>query len=213
MTCPQCRGLDSLFNQREAARNLKSYRASGPDTSTRILLDALTATSVAGQSVLDIGGGVGAAHHELLKAGAQTATDVDASSAYLAAAREEATRQGHADRVTYTFGNFIDLADEVAPADIVTLDRVLCCYPDMPALVRASASHARRLYGIVYPRDVWWMRAGARVFNGALALQRTPYRFYPHRTAAVESAVREVGLEPLFARISGFWQIAVYQRQ
>ncbi|MGZ8690915.1 MAG: class I SAM-dependent methyltransferase, partial [Aeromicrobium sp.] len=45
-------------------------------------------------TVLDIGGGVGAVHHELLHSGAATAVDVDASRAYIAVAREEAERQG-----------------------------------------------------------------------------------------------------------------------
>src|SRR5947199_213845 len=83
--------------------------------------------------------------------GASGATDVDASAAYLAAAREEAARQGHAERVAYHHGNFVDLAATLPPADIVTLDRVICCYHDMPALVERSSAKAARLYGLVYP--------------------------------------------------------------
>jgi 2-polyprenyl-3-methyl-5-hydroxy-6-metoxy-1,4-benzoquinol methylase len=44
--------------------------------------------------VLDIGGGLGILSLELLDAGFSRAVVVDASSAYLAAASEEATRRG-----------------------------------------------------------------------------------------------------------------------
>ena len=35
--------------------------------------------------------------------------------------------------------------------DILTLDRVICCYPDMQKLVGLSAKRARKLYGLIYP--------------------------------------------------------------
>ena len=50
-------------------------------------------------------------------------------------------------------------------ATIVTLDRVICCYPDMERLVRTSAEKARRLYGAVYPRERWWARVGVALMN------------------------------------------------
>ena len=45
------------------------------------------------------------------------------------------------------------MSDEIEAADVVTLDRVICCYPDMEALVGRSAERALRLYGLVHPRD------------------------------------------------------------
>ena len=115
-------------------------------------------TDYRGATLLDIGGGVGVAQLDLLSAGLRSATDVDASSAYLDVAREEAQRRGYSERVSYRHGDLVALAPEIEPADIVTLDRVICCYHDMPALVRASAAKARRLYGLVYPHDAWWTR-------------------------------------------------------
>jgi magnesium-protoporphyrin O-methyltransferase len=213
MDCCQCRGIESQFDQAEAARKLREYRRSGPAKTTRVLLDALAAEGVGGMTLLDIGGGVGALQHELLKAGAAHVTDVDASGAYLAAARSEAERQGHAGRTTFRYGNFVDLADEIAPADIVTLDRVICCYHDMPALVGRSSAKAQRLYGLVFPRDAWWVRAGVRAENALLWLQRTPFRVFAHRGEDVDAVAREKGLERRFARNVGIWQIVVYARQ
>lgn len=104
-------------------------------------------------SLLDIGGGIGVIQHELRAAGVTGITGVDASRAYLAMAREEAERRGYAGDARYVYGDFVALADGIAPADIVTLDRVVCCYPDMAALMDSAAAKAGRFLGLVYPRD------------------------------------------------------------
>ncbi|MGH2484724.1 MAG: class I SAM-dependent methyltransferase [Ktedonobacterales bacterium] len=212
MDCCQCQGIEGLFNRRQAERDLKRYQRKGPARGTSILLDALRRQGVTGATLLDIGGGIGAIQLELLGSGAASATDVDASTAYLATARAEGARRGYGDRVTYQHGNFVELASAVAEADIVTLDRVICCYHDMRGLVGASAGKAQRLYGLVYPRDAWFVRAGAVVINLMLRLQRNPFRFFPHRTHAVEAALREAGLERRFHGKAGFWQVAVFAR-
>jgi Methyltransferase domain len=133
------------FGERTARHDLKRYRKRGPSKPTRLLLEALRREGVEHATVLDVGGGIGAIQHELLDAGADRATSVEASAAYLRAATEEAERRGHDDRITNQAGDFVALADRVAPADVVTLDRVICCYPDMEALVGRSADRARRL--------------------------------------------------------------------
>jgi magnesium-protoporphyrin O-methyltransferase len=213
MDCCQCQGIESQFNRAEAARKLREYRRGGPARSTRLLLDELTREPLAGQSLLDIGGGIGAIQHGLLDAGLASATDVDASSAYIDAARDEAARQGHAERVTYRHGNFVEIAATLPSADIVTLDRVICCYHDMPALVACSAAKAKRLYGLVYPRDTWWVRAGVGAENLLLWLQRSTFRTFAHSSAAVDAIARGHGLHQRFARNAGIWQVVVYERR
>jgi 2-polyprenyl-3-methyl-5-hydroxy-6-metoxy-1,4-benzoquinol methylase len=165
-----------------------------------------------GLTVLDIGAGVGAVHLELLKAGAAHATDVDGSPAYVEVARGEAARLGVADRVSHVTGDFVELAGQIEPADVVALDRVVCCYPDMRALVRLSAERTRRRYGLVYPRDAWWIRAGTGLANGLARLFRRRTRIWIHRTRDVESIVAEAGLAPAFRRQGIFWQVAVFER-
>lgn len=230
---PSCSAFERSFDASYARRDLEHYRRHGPAKATRVLLQAIRALlagqdaagqdaagqDAAGQdatgqdtavSVLDVGGGVGGVHHELRASGARRAVDVDGSSAFLAAAQDEARRLGHADRVTYLHGDFIHLADEVEPADIVALDRVICCYLDMPALVGAAADKARRVLGLVFPRDVWWMRVGAGVINLFERLSRDPLLFYVHAASAVDAVARERGLRLAFSRSAGVWQVRVY---
>lgn len=212
MNCCQCQGIEELFNDRLVDRELLRLRARGPSKETRMLIAALEGEGIRGYSLLDIGGGLGAVQYGLLEAGCQAATDVDASQAYLRAAREEAHRRGFADRVSYQHGNFVDLAPHIPAADIVTLDRVICCYPDMEKLVSLSAARAGKLYGLVFPRDAWWMRIGFAVMNIIFRLQRSSFRIFPHPTRAVEALVASHGLQRVFYRRSSIWQVVVYAR-
>jgi ubiquinone/menaquinone biosynthesis C-methylase UbiE len=212
MNCCQCQGIEELFNDPLVLKELAQYRMKGPPKTTRWMVDSIKTKGVSGMRLLDIGGGVGAVQHALIEAGVKEATDVDASKAYIQAAGEEAKRRGIAERIHLRHGNFIDIAPEITPVDIVTLDRVVCCYPDMENLVELSAARATKLYGLVYPRDAWWVKLGIAILNTFFRLQRNPFRTYVHPTAAVDSIVRRQGLRRTFFRQTFVWQVVVYTR-
>jgi magnesium-protoporphyrin O-methyltransferase len=201
------------FGERAARRDLAAWRRKGPPRTTAWLIEGLTAGGVAGLTVLDIGAGIGAVHRSLLAEGAASALDVDGSPAYVAVARSEAAGAGLADRVSYAVGDFVELAPSIDDADLVVLDRVVCCYPDMEALVRLSIARTRRRYGLVYPRDAAWIRAGSRVLNLFMRLARQRTRSWVHRTADVEAIIRAAGFVPQVQRSTLFWQVAVYDRE
>ena len=203
---------DLHFDDESARKDLLVYRADGPDGSTRRLLDVLIGEGIEDASLLDIGGGIGIVQLELLAAGASRSLDVDASQAYLSVAETEAAERGYADRTAYRHGDFVTLADEVPPADVVTLDRVICCYPDVRSLVSRSAAHALRLYGLVYPVDRWYTRGIARVMNLLDGLRRSDYRMQIHSQALVDRLVREAGFEQRYYHAGKFWQTVVYAR-
>ncbi len=212
VNCCQCQGIESLFDRKYVAGELARYRKKGPDKTTRMLLESLKAEGVEGKTLLDIGGGVGAISNELFKAGLLHATNVEASTAYLEAAKDEAERQGHADKVSQRHGNFVDLAADIPPADIVTLDRVICCYPGMQALVGLSAARAGKFYGVVYPRDEWWIKLGLAAQNLFFRLRQSSYRAFAHPTAAVEALLRSNGLKRHSFQKTIVWQVVVYAR-
>jgi tRNA1(Val) A37 N6-methylase TrmN6 len=212
MNCCQCQGIEDVFSQQYVTKELSRYRAKGTIKTTRMLVQAIQEAGVDGLTLLDIGGGVGAVQHELLGAGVQEATNVDASKAYINAAKAEAQRRGYAERVSHYHGDFVDLAADIAPADIVTLDRVICCYHDMEKLVSLSAERARKLYGLVYPRDTWWIRLALVVDNLFSRLQRSSYRAFVHPTEAVEDLVCRYGFKRNSYRQTLVWQVVVYTR-
>src|SRR5208337_2176499 len=162
------------------AKELKRFQENGARATTRLMVEKIVAEGVKGLTLLDVGGGVGAVQVELLSAGALSAVDVDASRAYLAAAEEEAARRGFKARVTYRHGNFVDLADSLEDADIVTLDRVVCCYTDARALVELSARRTRKLLALIYPRDSWLTRFLNRCLNLSQRLRGLEFRTFVH---------------------------------
>ena len=129
------------------------------------------------------------------------------------AAREEAERRGHGPRVEFVHGDFIDLASGIPAADVVTLDRVICCYPDMERLVGLSAQKARRLYGAVYPRDVRWIHIAIRVINLVQRIKRSPFRVFLHSPAAIDGVLRIAGLERHTVRRTPGWEVVIYGRR
>lgn len=212
MSCAQCKGIAQEFDHRLAARELRRYRRRGPSGTTRRLLDALRGAGITDASFLDIGGGVGAIQHSLIAAGASHGIHVDASPAYLDAARQEALARGHGDRVRYVEGDIVDLVATLGPVDVVTLDRVVCCYHDMPGLLDASASLSRRLLGLVFPREHLPMRAAFRVINFIQGVRGRPFNVFLHGTSAIEARIRRHGFRKLVHTHSPLWQIHLYIR-
>ena len=92
---------------------------------------------MSGASVLEVGAGVGAIELELLAAGAARATDVELSGEYEEEAQKLLDEHGVADRVERRVGDFV--TEPVEPHDVVVLHRVVCCYPDVDALVGVAA--------------------------------------------------------------------------
>jgi magnesium-protoporphyrin O-methyltransferase len=212
VTCCQCEGIERQFGRKTAEKELRRFRRSGPIPTTRALIDALRAQGIDGASVLDIGGGIGAVHHVLLDAGASRAEHIDVSPDYLELSRDESLRLRHDERVRFVRGDFVHLAPTTSAADVVTLDRVICCYPDMEQLVSVSAGKAKRLYGAVYPRETWWVHAALSLTNAFMRLRRTAFRVFLHSPAAIDTILRQNGLEPRSLQRKFFWEIAVYAR-
>jgi SAM-dependent methyltransferase len=208
-----CDDFASIFDRRTAEKDRDRYHQKGPDRTTHLLLQMLRPYGVVGATILDVGGGIGIIDQELLRDGAAGAILVDASAAYLEIARAEAGRTRTRDRLDIVEGDFTSRASEVGAADIVTLDRVICCYPNVDALVSLSASRARRVYGIVLPRDRLLFRLAVPLLNLGMRLRRKRYRAFAHPNAHVDRLVAAAGLRRRAERATFFWRIAVYDRR
>ncbi len=212
MSCSQCQAIEDFHNQKVVNQELSRYRKKGPDSATRILIDALKKEDIQGFTLLDIGGGVGGIQHALLRAGVNHATNVDASNAFIQAAREEAHRRNIDDRISHHYGNFVDLAETIPPADIVTLDKVIYCYPDMETLVNLSADHARKIVGLVYPHDTRFNKVVGVLENFLFRITRNPFRIFVHSHQDVEAILLRKGFKRQFFHPGFLWQVVVYTR-
>jgi SAM-dependent methyltransferase len=203
---------DDEFDDRIAERDLRAYRRGGPGRTTRVLAAALAPDRADGLTVLDVGGGIGGLHRLLLDAGAASAVDVDASGPYLDAARREAERTGVAERVTFVHGDFVASAAGVDAADLVGLDRVVCCYPDVDALVGAAARLTRRRLGIAVPRDGRFARFAVGAVNVWQRIVRSRLRMHAHDLERIRAAAAGAGLELRDVTPVGFWRVLLFER-
>ena len=213
MPCNCCEITDNAFSEEEARAQLRDYRKRGPANQTKLILEAIRSLRLKDVELLDIGGGIGAIHHELLKDVARAATHVDASSAYLKDAKEEAARRGHSDRVNFIHADFTEVASELPKVDIVTLDRVVCCYPDFHKLLKAAAEHSRRALAFTYPRETWYMRLALTVMNFFQSLRKDPFRVFLHPVAEMDSLLKREGFERVSLHRLFVWEMALYQKR
>lgn len=217
MPCCQGQDFDRMFDARRARKDLRTYNRRGARGATRRLLDAVLASvrarGTADFTHLDIGGGVGVLQHELARFGAVHTTAVDASRPYLEVLRQAAAERGYEARQTRIEGDFTEVAGRVEPATVVTLDKVICCYPDMVTLVRASARKATALYGIVVPLDTAWMRAALGLANWFLrhALRRQ-FQAFAHSHRAIDRVCAEEGLDLDRDDPGLMWCVRLYRR-
>jgi magnesium-protoporphyrin O-methyltransferase len=196
-----------------ARRYRKRFARKGLEPSQRQLVEGLTTSGIGGATLLDIGCGVGYLHQHLLRTGAASATGVDLSTKMLDEARAEAREQGLAERTDYREGDFVELADTIAPADIVILDKVICCYPDADALVHRSASKAARVYAFTVPRDRWIVRFALWFGRVMLGLIRCAFRSYVHDPVAIDRWLTDMGFERVFEGRTFVWLTRVYRRR
>ena len=213
MPCNCCEMENNTFGEDEAKANLKDYRRKGPANQTKLILEAVRSLGLKDASLLDVGGGIGTIHHELLKDVASEATHVDASSAYLKIATEEAKRLGHEAQVKFIHADFTDVAENLRQVDVVTLDRVVCCYPNMRALLKAASSKSRTAIVLTYPRDVWWTRTAVKVANFFQALRKDPFRVFVHPVSEMEALLKAEGLKRMSTRRLLVWEMSLYQRE
>lgn len=201
-------GYDGLH----AREDLETWRSGHLHPASQELIDVVRGHGIEGAALLDIGAGVGAVHLTLLESGAATAMDVDASREYLAAARAEAERRGLGGRVAHRFGDVVELAGELPPADVVTLDSVICCYPRLAPLLDAAVRPGPTLVGLTYPRDVWWMRAYMWWFNLMHALRQRPDRYFIHRHRQVNRLMADAGFRNVHEGGTRPWRVVLYRR-
>ena len=201
-----------MFSDDRAKADMKDYRKHGAAKHTKLIIEAVRSLGLKNAALLDIGGGIGAIHHDLLADTAQQATHVDASSAYLKLATEEAQRLGHESRVKFIHADFTDVADELPQVDVVTLDRVICCYPNFRELLKAASSKSRTAIVLTYPRETWWLKAGLAVGNFFQKLRNDPFRVFIHPVAEMEAVLNHEGLKRLATRNLFVWEMSLYQR-
>jgi len=209
--CCDPSGYRQVFNSKEARRAARAYRRKGLDSTAGPMVDALRKRGIEGASILEVGAGVGSAQIELIEAGASGGVAYDLSPAHQRIGSELLAEHQLADRVEWRLADFV--ADGDAPsADLVFLNRVVCCYPDMTGMVDAATTSARRLLAMAYPRDRWWVRFGIATLNGFFRIVRTSFRVFVHPTTEIARRTADAGLEEVASGRTMIWEWHVWER-
>ena len=207
-----CGAAEERFTREKADKELRRYREKGPIATTRRLLDGLIRSGLVDRAdILDLGAGVGALTFELLDRGVTHAIVVEASSAYLEAAAAEAARRGKSPSINFVHADFVAGGQELPTAAIVTLDRVICCYPAYEPFLEEALRHAERGFAMSYPRDRWYVRA-AMGFENAKRSRTCSFRTFVHPPARMERIIRRAGFDLLSRTHTWMWAIDVFVR-
>ena len=205
-------GISCCFDK-ESQRMLADHQEDGLSDTAQAIVDALASSALTGSTVLEVGCGIGALIQELVRRGASSGTGVDLSSKMVQLATSQAARAGLSNSLNFKLGDGAEM--NLPESDIVILDSVLCCYPDVPSLVENSSSAARRYYAFAVPDDE---RPTTKVLRFLLPLQslfyrRDRFRFYIHSTSRIKEMLGAKGFRMVSKSSPGWiWSVFVYSR-
>jgi hypothetical protein len=211
--CCSPKGYRWVFSEKRAQAEAKQYRRRGLDPTSRRIAEFLKKQRLEGRTLLEVGGGIGAIQIELLKAGMTRAVNIELTPTYEEAANGLLREAGLEDRVERRVADFAQAAREVTAADIVILNRVVCCYPDMPKLVGAAAEHTRETLVLSVPKERWWTRAMLGIGDLALRAARREFQVFLHSPDKIIATAGRHGLKPVLNRTGFFWQVISLGRE
>lgn len=211
MGCEHCCGADRLFKLKSAQKEFRRYKKKGPVRSTRKLLSLLSVYDQEGKSLLDIGGGIGSIQWEFVRKGGVKTTDVDSSSAYLRVASEYAKEIKH-HGAQFIMSDFNDVHEELDRHDLVTLDKVICCYPDYESLLGNALSKAETALALTMPIGGWLSKIMVKLTGLYLTLRKNPFRNYIHNPKMVHEFIESKGFIQSGRAFSFPWFVWVYER-
>jgi magnesium-protoporphyrin O-methyltransferase len=213
--CCRAGPCEEVFSSRVAAWDLRQYRRRGPGRLERHMLAAIPAGDLPGARVLEIGGGIGALQAELLLAGAQSGEVIELVGSYAPYARELAAALGIAGRSSFRVADLLadPQAAAAASADIVLLNRVICCSADGLALTALAARLTRGTLLLSYPRDTLPVRWGSRLQHALFRLLQRQFRFFVRPASAIIAAAEAEGLTLVRWEQGLLWEFVALRRR
>ena len=203
-----CGGYDEVFTERQARWVRGRFERRGLTGPAREIVRWLGSRGLQeGVSVLEIGGGLGELHVELLRRGAARATSVELTGSWEREARRLLAAEGLEHRVERVLGDLVHQPDLAGQADVVVLNKVVCCYPDHAALLQAAGERARRALVLSHPPRTPLVRAGLTVLNAWERLRGHDYRAYAHPPEQMLEELSATGLRPVTSERAGLWWV------
>ena len=210
--CCSPKGYRSVFSEKRARAEARHYRRRGLDPTSRRIAEFLKRQGIRDRTLLEVGGGIGAIQIELLKAGITRAVNVELTPTYEEAARTLLREAGLEARVERRVMDFAEANGEVEAADIVIMNRVICCYPDMPKLTGAAADHTRQVLVMSFPKERWWTKAVIAMGDLVLRVARQQFQVFLHPHDEIIATAERHGLKTISNQTGFFWEVASLSR-
>jgi len=210
--CCSPKGYRSIFSEKRAHAEARRYRRRGLDRTSQRIAELLKQQGIVGRTLLEVGGGIGAIQIELLRTGITRAVNIELTPTYEEAAQGLLRQTGLEDRVERKVMDFAEVTGAVEAADIVIMNRVICCYPDMPKLAGAAADHTREVLVVSFPKERWWTRALISLGDLALRVARQQFQVFLHPPDKIIATAERHGLKSVSNQTSFFWEVASLRR-
>ncbi len=214
MNCCQTQtlsGTDKFFTK-QSNRYLKQFRKKGLAKEQRMLVEGISASGIEGKSILEIGCGVGGLHLSMLKQGASFATGIDISEGMLNGAKRLSHELGFEQNTNYLLGDVVQMNGVVPEADIVVLDKVVCCYENIHELLKKSSDKSKQVYAFTYPNPNIFVHIS---FKGLILLGtifKWVFRPYWHDWDEIIRVVEQEGFRQTYKNSTLMWQVRVLER-
>lgn len=212
MTCIHCLDSDKFFDAKGALKELRHYYKKGPTGTAKALLEALSKLNKEDKTLLDIGGGIGVLQWEFLKQGAKSTTDIDASVGYLDLVGSLAKEYKYESQTTFLVGDFNDFNDQLTSFDFITLDKVVCCYPDYELILNNASQKTDQYLALSFPISNVISRSINLFVRLYFKIKKSEFRTYIHPSKKMKSLIKNAGFEEVHSGISFPWHIKVYKK-
>lgn len=215
MSCcstPQPHEGTNRFFTRWSKKYAKQYKKRGLAKEQRFLLEGIKKEPIQSRTILDIGCGVGALHHVLLREGAARSIGVDIADGMVRQAEQFSREFNLQDRTEYRTGDFVRLADSIGESDVTMLDKVVCCYENLEGLLETSTKKTRHILALTHPRENLLLKV---VFQTQIALAklfRWKFRPFWHDWVVMKASIIARGFEPIYENSTIAWQVVVFRR-
>jgi magnesium-protoporphyrin O-methyltransferase len=210
--CCRSAVCEQMFKPRAARKTLRRYHRRGLDPIERGMIASVPPPALEHARVLEIGGGIGTIQAELILAGASQGEIVELVSAYEPYARELAREKGIESRSAFRVADVLSTPEAVSRADIVVLNRVVCCSPDGVRLTGMAAGLASRMLLVSYPRGRFAVRLFMRVMNSGLRIMGRSFRVFLHPRTSLYHVVQDAGLEIAGTGRTFVWEFSAFRR-
>lgn len=208
----EIRGMDKFFSK-HAKRYMKRFRRRGLAKEQRYLLEGILASPIAGQSIMEIGCGVGSLHMSLLRRGAASAFGIEIAEGMLAGAQQLSRELGFERNTRYLLADFATTDEDIPTSDIVILDKVVCCYEDLDQLLAKSLGKTRRIYALSFPRPSTLIKLSFIIPIYIAKLFRWPFHPHWHDWETMLSCIRKNHFKEVYRNNTITWAIRVFARE